>query len=298
MAEKIYLTQRTNRHVVKRLSSVSAPATYDVGIEFGTWGIPGLTVTTLNFPWGITRDSGGSIYVCDSQNRRIVKLDSNLAYLTSYDTSSTVGTPYAIHWDANGDLYVVGVELIYGVAIRIERLTTVLTSVRVSGNLGVVKDLAFKPVTICRGIVSPSDTFFVGGADLNIFETTETTSFSSFVTRTIYGEYSLYPELFANNRYNGMIKHSTNGHFYVNNGERIIKATASLINIGDSDFISKTIYGLKEGKSATMLIYNADDQKIMRFDENLNFVEDVYIDSGSVIATDAYEIMDFVEANV
>jgi hypothetical protein len=311
MANKIYLTQRTNRHVVKRLDSTATPATYDSAI-FGTWGIPGSTSSTLNFPWGVTRDSSGSIYVCDTENKRIVKLDSSLAYLTSYDTSATVGVPYSIFYElATNNIYVVGVELIYGAAVRIERLTTSFVQTLLSSNLGVIKDLSFKPVGICRG---EAGKIWVVGADLDIFETIESGSFSPFITRSIYREITTYPELFTTTRYNGIVHHS-NGSLYVTNGRKIIRALISIspapfVNVGDSDFVSKTIYGLKEGVGGSLLVYCADsstiynpvrgkhNQKIMRFDDDLNFVDDVYIDSGSAITTDAYEIMDFVEATV
>ena len=312
MANKIYLTQRTNRHVTKRLDSTAAQATYD-STFFGTWGVPGSTVGTLNYPWGITVDASGSIYVCDTENRRIVKFNSNLAYLTSYDTTTTVGIPYSIFYDSiTGDVYVVGVEIIYGVSVRIERLTTSLAQVLLSSNLGNLKDLSFKPVGICRGFTA--DKILVVGASLDIFETTETGTFSPFITRTVYREVTTYPELFTTTRYNGIVHHS-NGDLYLCNCRKIIRALASIspsafVNIGDSDSISKTIYGLKEGVGGTLLVYCADfsaiynpilgkySQKIMRFDDDLNFVDDVYIDSGSVIATDAYEVMDFVEVTI
>lgn len=294
MANKIYLTQRTDRHVVKRLSADSMPATYD--LSFGVYKVPALTASNLNFPWGLTRDASGNIYVCDVRNNRIVKLNSNLSYLGSYSTLSTVGTPYIIYFDSiTGDLYIVGTELIYGTAIKIERITTSLVNVKTSGNMRAIKDLSFKPTTICRGFTA--DTFLIGGASLDLLETIESTNFSAFVVRSIYGETTTYPELFATTKYNGIIKH-TNGNFYLNNGQRILKVNSSFVNIGDSDFISKTIFGLRQGLSNTLLVYNADSQKIQRYDENLNFVEDVYVDSGDVIATDAYDIMDFIEVSI
>ena len=51
----------------------------------------------------------------------------------------------------------------------------------------------------------------------------------------------------------------------------------TFINIGDSDFISETLIILKEGIGGTLLALDADNRKIVRYDENLNFVEDIYI---------------------
>jgi hypothetical protein len=47
-----------------------------------------------------------------------------------------------------------------------------------------------------------------------------------------------------------------------------------------------------------MLTYDADNEKIVRYDEDLNYVEDVYVDTGSTVALDAYDIMDFVEVSI
>lgn len=293
MAYKTYLSQRTNRHAVKRLSSAVAPATYD-SLSFGTWGIPGVTNSDLNFPWGVAADASDNIYVCDTNNKRIVKLDSSLAFVAAYDMTNTVGVPYSILFDSvSGDLYVAGV---YGhLYVRIERITTALVQVRLSGNLNPMNDLWFRPTAICPDFTAGN--FIVSGANLDLFITTETTSFSTFVQQAITGEVTSWPDVYTTTKFNGAIKHS-NGDLYLNNGRKIIRVDSSYENIGDSNVIAKTITGLKEGQSGTMLTYDADAQKIVRYDADLNFVEDVYEDSGSVIATDAYDVMDFVEIDI
>jgi len=294
MAYKTYLSQRTNRHVVKRLSSDSAPATYD-SLSFGVWSIPGVTNSDLNFPWGVAADGSDNIYICDTNNQRIVKLDSSCAFVAVYDVTNTVGTPYSMLFDStSGDLYVAGVYA--NLYVRIERITTALVQVRLSGNLNSMNDLWFRPTAICPDFTAGN--FIVAGANLDLYITTETTSFSTFVQQAIGGETTTWPEIYETTKYNGAIKHSVNSDLYLNNGRKIIRVDSSYDNIGDSDKIAKTITGLKEGKSGTLLTYNADEQKIVRYDSDLNFVEDVYVDSGSVIATDAYDVMDFVEIDV
>ncbi|MDO8640890.1 MAG: hypothetical protein Q7R33_05050 [Nitrosarchaeum sp.] len=296
MANKLFVAQRTRRHVVKRLSAASMPATYD-GTSFGTYTIPGTSVVALNFPWGCTVDAANYVFVCDTANHRIVKLDSSLVYDSHYDTTATVGTPYAIFYDASTtDLYVVGIDLATNNYLKIQRLTTAFLSVKLSGNLNTIKDIWFKPTSICRGFLP--NTILVSGANLDLFSTTESGTFSSFVQVPIVGETTTYPDLYATTQYFGMTQHS-DGNLYLNNGRKILKVNSSYVNIGDSDVISKTLWGLRESAiDNSLLIYNVDDMKIQRYDTDLNFVEDVYANSGSSIGTSAYDIMDFAELSV
>lgn len=67
----IYLSQRTARHVVKRLDS-----SYIYSNHFGTFGFEQTDNTGLSFPYGIASDSSGNIFVCDGNNLSIVKLSS------------------------------------------------------------------------------------------------------------------------------------------------------------------------------------------------------------------------------
>jgi len=274
MANKIFLTQRTNRHVIKRLNSDVNPAIYD-SASFGNYGISGVTNSDLNFPQGVAVDPSGNVYICDTKNHRIVKLDSSLAYVDKYDTLSTIGYPQAIMYDAiNSELYVVGVHA--HIYIRIERLTTALVSSKVSGNLHPMNDMWHKPTSIVRG--PTVDSFLVGGANLGLFSTVETGTFSAFTQIHISGEVTKWPNLYTKTLYNGIVHHSINDDLYVNDGKRILRVSLpTFVNIGDSDFISETLTILKEGIDGTLLTLDADNKKIIRYDEDLNFVEDVYV---------------------
>jgi hypothetical protein len=285
----IYVTQRTNRHVVKTLDTSTSPAHY--GISFGLFEIKGGDSTKLAYPWGIASDLSNNIYVCDYENQRIVKLSASLIYLTEYSTRLTVGKPCAILFDViTGDLYIAGV---YNNAyVRLQRLTTSLINVRTSGNLNSVGDMWFRPTGICRGFAPNS--FIVSGARLGLYQTIEASSFSTFTIQSIIGEDTTYPKLFMTTVYNSIIKHS-NGDIYLNNGKRIIRVNLLLTNIGDSDFLSKTITGLKEGVDGSILVYLADSQKLTRRNENMNFIEDIYYTTASTIALDAFDIADFIE---
>lgn len=277
MPNKIYVTQRTNRHVVKRLDSDVNPAVYD-NVSFGTYKIPSVVDstynTTLNFPWGITADSSDNLYVCDSKNKRVMKFDSNLALVGIYDTIPTIGIPYAIMFDSTtGDIYIVGVYA--NIYVRIERITTALANVKVSGNLNPMNDLWFTPTGIIR--LNTTD-FAVSGSNLGLFLTTEQPStFTTFTQQMISGEYSRWPEIYTKVQYTGIVKHSINGAIYLNDGKRILKVNeTTFANLGDSDFISETLTILKEGVSGTLLTLDVDNKKIVRYDSDLNYVEDVY----------------------
>jgi hypothetical protein len=272
---KMYLVQRTNRHVVKELNVSSLPAIY-TGKEFGLYGESGSNSLMMKFPNGIVSTIDG-IFVCDTLNKRILKLDDNLTYVAEYSTVNTIGEPYKIM--LNSYLYVVGV---YNNFTRIQKLDTDFSNLGVSGNLHAIGQRIDNPTAVCRGF--GSDFILVTGSMLDICETTESSGFAPFVVRHIVGEES--------KEYYGMIYHS-NENVYVNDGQKILKVNSNYENIGDSNRIAKTIRGLKEDRDGNLLIYNVDRQKIMKYDEDLNFVEDVFIGSGSGIANDAYDIVDF-----
>jgi len=272
MPNKIYVTQRTNRHVVKRLDSDVNPAVYD-NVSFGTYKIPGVIDSTLNFPSGITADDLGNIYVCDTNNKRIMKFDQDLVYVGKYDTIPTVSVPYCIMFDAlTGDLYIAGVYA--HIYLRIERITTALVSVKVSDNLNAMNDLWFKPTGIVR---NTNDTLIISGSNLGLFFTTEQpTTFTAVSQQMISGEYTRWPQIYTKNQYFGIVKH-TNGNLYLNDGKRILRVDETTFeNLGDSDFISETLTILKQGVNESLLTLDIDNKKIVRYDSNLNFVEDIY----------------------
>jgi len=60
---------------------------------FGVYGTPLSDSSHLNFPWSITTDPSGNIYVVDginNSNGRIVKLDSSLSYISELDVSAEI----------------------------------------------------------------------------------------------------------------------------------------------------------------------------------------------------------------
>lgn len=293
MARKLYVLQATNRHFIKRLSADVLPATYD-GSSFGVWGVPGSGVDSLNFPRAVT-SSATNIFIADTGNKRIVKLDLNLTYVGEYDVSSTIGEPYAITYDnLTGDIYIVGVYNYLNV--RIERITTALISVKVSGNLNTPKTLWWRPNQIQRSWTT--DTFIITGQNLDTYLTVESTNFSALVTQPIIGEVTTWPDVFATTRYFGFYYDSSVHFMFLNNGRRLLRSDETFTNTGDSDEISKDIRFASPLWTSTLGIYNVDVQSIINYDYNLNYVGEIFVDSGETIETDAYDVTDIMYKNI
>lgn len=284
----IYITQRSNRHIIKLLDTTVLPAEYVD--SFGQFKVKG-SGQKLASPCGITSDLDNNIYVCDFENQRVIKFDSSLTYLLEYSTRSSIGSPCAIMYDSlTGDLYVTG---IYNYSyIRLQRLTVNLDSVKFSSNLNSIGDVSARPTGLCRGF--DTNSFIVSGFSQWLYQTIETANFSNFELKVIFGEVNKYPKLFTTTLYNSIIKHSNN-FLYLNNGKKILKVNELFENIGDSKIISKTIFGLKECPNTTILTYINDDQKLIRLNQNMNFIEDIYYTTGNTIDFDAFDINDFIQ---
>jgi hypothetical protein len=190
--------------------------------------------------------------------------------------------PYVILFDSQY-LYVVGV---YGIFpnIRIEKLSTTLDSLQHSDDL-LAKDQVFEvPTSICTSF--DVNKFIISGVNFGVYEISN--DFSPIVQKNIVEDSNKNQK-----RYFGAAK--INDFVYLNNRQELLKIDSTFTCVGKSDIVSKTLLGLKNGAINTLLFYNFDKQKIMRYDDNLNFVEDVVVDSGDFINNDAYEIVDFVE---
>ena len=280
----IYLSQRTNRHILKRLNS----GVYES--HFGTWQTSKTDNTGLNFPWGIATD-GTYLYVCDNNNKRIVKLDpTTMTFVASINVSAQVGRPFAIFYDTvTSDLYVTGIHDYR--TLSIARITTSLVISKYNNDIA-LGDTNDQPMGISRGLISGD--FLISGLNIlgvnNLYRVTETASFSSAVSQLIAGE--------GDHRYLGNLKH-TNGDLYLVKqdivGSWICRVTTGYVNIGDSGRISKSSYVLTQGNAGTLLVSDFYNKRVLRYDENLNFVEVVYEDSGTSVSLDAVEICGIVE---
>jgi hypothetical protein len=279
MSANMFVVQRTHRHIVKRFDSTTYPIAYN-GAYFGEFQ-SGLTDSMLNFPMALTVDASQNVYVCDTLNSRILKLNFDLQLITKYSTVNTIGKPYAIMIH-NNFIYVVGIYS--DLYLRIEKFNNNLVSLINSTNLS--DSVIGKQLSICKGF--SSDTIFIAGASVDIYETTETTNFSQVIIRQIVGE--------TRKIYTGI--EISSGYLYLNDGTKIIKVNSLFENVGDSNKISKTVRCLRQDTRGNLLVYNVDRQSILSYDVNLNFVAELFINSGPFIGNDAYEIMDITEVVV
>jgi hypothetical protein len=81
--------------------------------SFGIYGTPLNDNTHLHNPSGITVDATGNVYVCDSGNQRVVKLNSSLGYVSQFGATGVTGvgtahlnTPMGVSVDGAGSLYI------------------------------------------------------------------------------------------------------------------------------------------------------------------------------------------------
>jgi hypothetical protein len=285
---RIYISQRVNRHVIKRLDSNSSPAIYD-GRRYGIFS----EIGRLRFPSSITTD-GSLIYLADYGNKRVIGLSFGLDLVTEVSTSSTVNMPRLIYYDPlTNDIYTLGITPNFWnmkiCRLHYSSIDNTLMTVKTSDDFLGKMDDGKMPMGLTRGFTGTA--FIVCGLGNDLFITYESASgFTTFEHQSIEG---IKPT-----RYLGMIRHN-NGDLYLNDGHKIVRANFNYQNIGDSDFISKSIYGLKEARDGSILTYNADKKSLVRYDYDLNFVENIYTDSGLFdIEFDAIDLFDFIEVDL
>jgi hypothetical protein len=295
---KLLLLQNTNRHILKSfVLPVDGDAVYSS--SFGTIGLSGNTNSTLNSPWSLAFNSNGYLFICDHNNERIIKLDSEFNFISEYSTSSTIGKPCAIL--AETDIYMVGInyhiienDVLY-MYINIEKIDENFSSLKFTRDaLGIYQrleqrkgEIGYKPISITRGY--NVDELLISGVRKKIYSTYEVNNgFSTLTDQTFYGE--------KPSRFLGMIHHS-NGFLYVNTATKIVKFNSSFVKIGSSDYIGRTIYGLKESINGNLLIYKIDNQSLIEYDGNLNLVKEIIKDSGDTIDTDLYDVIDFIDTS-
>jgi hypothetical protein len=283
MANKIYLSQRSIRHVVKRLD-----ASYLYDASFGIWQTLKIDNTGLNFPWMIATD-GTFIYVCDGNNQRIVKLTNALVFVSSLDISTEIGRPNAIMYDGAGSLYVAGIRIYR--TLSVAKIDTATFTVSKSNNNIYAADTNDQPMGISAGFVA--GTFLISGMT-DLLKVSETGGgFGTATPQAIGGE--------AGTRFYGNLMHSDGNLYLIKKnalGSFIEKVNSSYINVGDSDRISKSASYISQGLSNSMLVYDTYDRKIVRYDQYMNYVEDVYSDTGSTVQLDAEDICGIVELSI
>ena len=179
--------------------------------------------------------------------------------------------------------------------VNIEKLDENFGSIKLTNDiLGVYQrleqrkgEISFKPISLIRGY--NTDEILIAGIRKKIYSTTELLNgFSTLVEKPFYKERPI--------RIIGMIKHS-NGFVYLNSGTKLHKFDSTFTNVGDTDFIGNTIYGLSERLNGNLLTYKVDNQSIVEYSDDLNFVKEIIIDSGDTVQTDLYDVMSMIEAS-
>jgi len=81
--------------------------------QFGVTGTSKNDNTGLNNPSGCTVDSSGNIYIADTTNQRLVKLNSSLQYVSQFGVTGVtktdntgLNTPYGCAVDSSGNIYI------------------------------------------------------------------------------------------------------------------------------------------------------------------------------------------------
>lgn len=276
MTQKIYVTQGTNRHVIKRIDSTSKT----VDASFGVFGTLGTDNGSLNFPKGICLDSSNNVYIADRYNHRIVKLDSALNFIAVYSVITTIFEPLLLHFDG-ANIIIVGNKVNH---LMVGKMNT--SGVMAYANaVGTYIDV---PMSITPA--TAANTFAITGVENNLLLTVDdtTSAFSTAVIQNITGQEDI--------KYTGGRRVGTD--FFLNSGRKIMKVDSTYENNGDSDQISKPTLIIAPGKTSTLLVFDPKDRTILRYNQKMNFNETVFTDTGFAIETDAYDICDIVEADV
>lgn len=230
--KKIAVVLRNNRHVVKQLNAVNYPVSYD-NKYFGTFATPGGDNESLNVPNAIAFDSKGNLFVCDYENKRIIKLNKSFVYVSELNVSNFVGKPCTIFYDLESNyLFVIGMKFhningndIYGY-LGIMKCLTDFSSVKYSNDLFGYhrrlnkQDLLYKPVSICKGF---NDNEILIFGVKNIIHRTYETNIS-------FSEIEEVDKIHCDEQisFKSVIRHS-NGFIYLNNGNKIMKIKVSKI---------------------------------------------------------------------
>jgi len=287
MPDKVYLSQRTARQIIKRIDSASK--LYET--HFGIYGTVKTDNTGLNFPWMVTKDPAGNVYGCDGNNQRVMKFNKHLAYTANVDVSSEIGRPFAIFYDSiSTDLYVAGIKNY--LTISIARITTALVVSKFNSNVYTV-GINEWPMGISSDFTLGY--FLISGLS-NVLKVQETGGgFNTAATQAISEGIGVTASTFL-----GHTRHS-NGDLYFNakrvDGSRIARVDSSYRNIGDSNKIGKLGYYISEGSGGSLLVFNVDNYSVLRYDQYMNFVETIYQDNpvapGVFVVTPPANFIDF-----
>jgi sugar lactone lactonase YvrE len=120
--ENIYIVDKNNHRIRKVNKSTGTISTFAGNGNAGFSGDGGAaTSAEMNLPWGISKDFSGNIYIADSYNNRIRKVNISTGVITTFAGNGTAGYsgdggaatsaelsfPCGIASDASGNIYIV-----------------------------------------------------------------------------------------------------------------------------------------------------------------------------------------------
>ncbi|MDX2128825.1 MAG: T9SS type A sorting domain-containing protein [Chloroherpetonaceae bacterium] len=130
----LYVADSENHRVLRFMNAATAPSGSAAVIAFGQPNLTsrisnngGLSASSMSFPTGVVVDSLGNLYVCDSENNRVLRFANAATAVTGAAASvalgqpnltsgtanngglsaSTLSQPYSVAVDGSGNLYVV-----------------------------------------------------------------------------------------------------------------------------------------------------------------------------------------------
>lgn len=281
MATKRYISQSTGRHVIKRTD-----ASNTIEFSFGVFEALGTDTGHTNFPSDVVYDAANSaVYVADSNNRRVLKLTDELVYVTDINVNAFVETPIKLFLDGS-DLYVAGINNAAFLSMGKIDVTSFSTVDKFTKNIKVVDGY---PKGFSDDFTASQFILTGIGGDLSIIAE-NATGFADMGVQDVIGQ--------DPTKYFGHVKHST-GDLYLSSRRGVVRVNSSYTNTGDSNPLSKVLSYVSESEvDNTLLLYDVNVPKIIRADINLNFVEEVYEDTGDTLATDATYISSMIEVDI
>lgn len=150
-SDNIYVAD-TSHHVIRKIDTAGGIQTIAGNGSRGFAGDNGTaTAAQLASPNGVALDSGGNLFIADSGNKRIRKVDANGVITTIAGTglagfsgdngpavSAALSLPVGLAVDGAGDLFVA--DVLNMRLRRIDALTSVITTVAGNGEFGYVGD--------------------------------------------------------------------------------------------------------------------------------------------------------------
>lgn len=274
---KAFIVQNT-RHIIKRVDLEQTDNTL-VDASFGHFNQEKFKDNSyLNFPINAIK-VGSNIFVADTENLRLMKLDLDLNLVSVIDVFNDVGRP--IQLLSNGThIYCVGDTQ---VSLKIAKYDLALTNVFTASitAIGWPKSISFG--------FAPNEIILSSGMNKILVLVDSGTGISSMTLTSIQHETDTY--------INSHLKHS-NGFLYLSSDDKLIKIDNTYTRLNTADMTGRPVLLMSE-VNGNLAVYDLQNNKVMFYDGDLNHVEDSpIVDSGFLITTDYKNITSYFESYI